>query len=266
MTQGFALRGTLAMAALAALAGCASTDSGWATPSDTGLSADIRRTAFGIPHIRANDYASLGYGMAYAYAQDNVCLLADQVVTVNGERSKTFGPDGTVTVSFKPIPNPQSDAFFKGAFDEAGLRAGYAQMSPEARDLLRGYIAGYNRYLKDTPAADRPAACRNAAWVRPLTLADMMRMGEEKAIQASAGAMLQSIVAAQPPGAHRHLRSFHRMPSTPPRSTATSNCATCRSAPTAGPSARPPPTTAAACSSATRTFRGRPPTASTRCT
>ena len=40
MTQGFALRGTLAMAALAALAGCASTDSGWATPSDTGLSAD----------------------------------------------------------------------------------------------------------------------------------------------------------------------------------------------------------------------------------
>src|SRR5579875_1632846 len=99
--QGFALRGTLAMAALAALAGCASTDSGWATPSDTGLSADISRTAFGIPHIRANDYASLGYGMAYAYAQDNVCLLADQVVTVNGERSKTFGPEGTVTVSFK---------------------------------------------------------------------------------------------------------------------------------------------------------------------
>ena len=111
--QGFALRGTLAMAALAALAGCASTDSGWATPSDTGLSADISRTAFGIPHIRANDYASLGYGMAYAYAQDNVCLLADQVVTVNGERSKTFGPEGTVTVSFKPIPNTQSDAFFQ---------------------------------------------------------------------------------------------------------------------------------------------------------
>ena len=198
--QGFALRGTLAMAALAALAGCASADSGWATPSDTGLSAEIRRTAFGIPHIRANDYASLGFGMAYAYAQDNVCLLADQVVTVNGERSKTFGPEGTVTVSFKPIPNTQSDAFFKSAFDEAGLRAGYAQMSPEARELLRGYLAGYNRYLKDTPAANRPAACRNAAWVRPLTLADMMRMGEEKSIQASAGAMLASIVAAQPPG------------------------------------------------------------------
>lgn len=189
--QGFA-RGALATAALAALAGCASTGSGWATPSDTGLSADISCTRFGIPHVRAHDYASLGFGMAYAYAQDNVCLLADQVVTVNGERSKTFGPDGTVVVSFKPVPNTQADAFFKGAFDEAGLRAGYAQMSPEARELLRGYIAGYNRYLKDTPPANRPAACRNADWVRPLTVADMMLMGEEKAIQASAGAMLQS--------------------------------------------------------------------------
>ncbi|CAJ0774739.1 Acyl-homoserine lactone acylase PvdQ [Ralstonia condita] len=201
MTPRFALRSTFALAALAALAGCAGTTGGnWATPSDTGLSADIRRTAFGIPHIRANDYASLGFGMAYAYAQDNVCLLADQVVTVNGERSKIFGADGTVTVSFKPIPNTQSDAFFKGISDEAGLRAGYAQMSPEARELLRGYIAGYNRYLKDTPPANYPSACRNANWVRPLTLSDMMLMGEEKAIQASAGAMLASIVAARPPG------------------------------------------------------------------
>ena len=81
--QESALRSTLAMAALAALAGCASTaDSGWATPSDTGFSAEISRTRFGIPHVRANDYASLGFGMAYAYAQDNVCLLADQVVTL----------------------------------------------------------------------------------------------------------------------------------------------------------------------------------------
>ncbi|WP_347334340.1 penicillin acylase family protein, partial [Ralstonia pseudosolanacearum] len=166
----------------------------WDTPSDTGLSAEIRRTGFGIPHIRANDYAGLGFGMAYAYAQDNLCLLADQVVTVNGERAKTFGPDGTATVSFKSIPNTRSDAFFKGIVDAAALRDGYARMSPEARELLRGYIAGYNRYLKDTPPADFPAACRNAAWVRPLTLADMMRMGEEKAIQASAGAMLAGIV------------------------------------------------------------------------
>ena len=92
------------------------------------------------------------------------------MVTVNGERSKTFGPEGTVTVSFKPIPNLQSDAFFKGIFDEDGLRAGYAQMSPEARELLRGYIAGFNRYLatRRPPTSRLPAAmppgCVRSRW------------------------------------------------------------------------------------------------------
>ncbi|HBO79538.1 MAG TPA: hypothetical protein DD502_15470, partial [Cupriavidus sp.] len=37
--------------------------------SEQGLSAEIRRTSYGIPHIRANDYASVAFGMAYAYAQ-----------------------------------------------------------------------------------------------------------------------------------------------------------------------------------------------------
>ena len=54
-------------------------------------SADIRRTTFGVPHIRAADERGLGYGIGYAYAQDNLCLLANEVLTVNGERSKYFG-------------------------------------------------------------------------------------------------------------------------------------------------------------------------------
>jgi acyl-homoserine-lactone acylase len=36
-------------------------------------SADIRRTGFGVPHIRAHDERGLGYGIGYAYAQDNLC-------------------------------------------------------------------------------------------------------------------------------------------------------------------------------------------------
>ena len=35
------------------------------------ISAEIRRTDFGIPHIKADDWTSLGYGFGYAYAQDN---------------------------------------------------------------------------------------------------------------------------------------------------------------------------------------------------
>ena len=57
------------------------------------LSATIRRTARGIPHVLADDYAGLGYGYGYALAEDNVCVLADSYTTVRGRRSKFFGPD-----------------------------------------------------------------------------------------------------------------------------------------------------------------------------
>ncbi|EHP41302.1 acyl-homoserine lactone acylase [Cupriavidus basilensis OR16] len=190
-----------AVLAAATLGGCATAGSDSANWSEGGLNAEIRRTAYGIPHIKANDYASLAFGMGYAYAQDNVCLMADQVVTVSGDRSRVFGPDESTEVSFKRIKNSESDPFFRAIIDDDALRAGYAQASPEARELLRGYIAGYNRYLRDTPPAQRPAGCRNADWVRPVTAIDMFRLAEEKSIQASAGALAAGIVAAVPPRA-----------------------------------------------------------------
>lgn len=70
---------------------------------------EIRRTGFGVPHIRAQDERGLGFGIGYAYAQDNLCLLANEIVTVNGLRSRYFGPD-QVTVEARP--NRVSDVFF----------------------------------------------------------------------------------------------------------------------------------------------------------
>ena len=195
IARGAVVLGTATLAA-AALSGCATGNGNW---SEQGLSAEIRRTSYGIPHIRANDYASVAFGMAYAYAQDNVCLMASQVVTVSGERSATFGPDGTTEVSFKPMRNADADAFFRAILDDDALQASATKQSPEAHELLRGYIAGYNRYLRDTPPSQRPAACRDAAWVRPITALDMARLAEEKSIQASAGALAAGIVVAAPP-------------------------------------------------------------------
>ena len=37
-------------------------------------SVDIRWTSYGIPHILAEDYGSLGYGMGYAFAKDHYCI------------------------------------------------------------------------------------------------------------------------------------------------------------------------------------------------
>ena len=54
----------------------------------------VARSDYGIPHITADDFASLAYGYAYTIAEDNICVLADTYVTVNAERSRFFGPTG----------------------------------------------------------------------------------------------------------------------------------------------------------------------------
>jgi acyl-homoserine-lactone acylase len=163
--------------------------------------AEIARTQYGVPHITAADYGGVGFGQAYAFAEDNLCLLADKVVTVNGERSKYFGPDEVNVVSFAEARNLETDFFFKANLDIDNLRRNFAATSADYQALVRGYAAGYNRFLKDVAPGQRPVACRDAAWVRPLSLDDMLRLNEERMIQASAGAWIRQINAAAPPAA-----------------------------------------------------------------
>ena len=56
---------------------------------------EIRRTSHGIPHIKASNFNGAAFGYGYAFAQDNLCEMAETYVTVNGERSRYFGPDGS---------------------------------------------------------------------------------------------------------------------------------------------------------------------------
>ena len=63
-----------------------------ASQSKPRYSAEIRRASHGVPHITAKDMGSLGFGEGYAFAQDHLCSLADQVVKVRGERARYFGP------------------------------------------------------------------------------------------------------------------------------------------------------------------------------
>jgi acyl-homoserine-lactone acylase len=52
---------------------------------------EIRTTAYGVPHIVADDYGSVGFGMGWAHARDHLCTLADQIVKVRSERARYFG-------------------------------------------------------------------------------------------------------------------------------------------------------------------------------
>ncbi|WP_229421315.1 penicillin acylase family protein [Telluria antibiotica] len=194
---------TAAMGAI--LAACGPHTGGTATTTPPPqFSAEVIRTTHGVVHVKAADFRSLGYGIAYAYAQDNLCMFADTLLTVRGERSQYFGGDAHATArkgdeygaasGFMDLKNEDSDFFFKGYLDVDQLRAGYAAGAKEPRDLLEGYVAGYNRYLKEN-AGKFPAACHDAKWVKPMTVEDMYLVLAEKALHASGEVFAKEVVA-----------------------------------------------------------------------
>jgi acyl-homoserine-lactone acylase len=162
-------------------------------------SASIVRTSFGIPHITAKDWRGVGYGVAYAYAQDNLCLLAEEFVTINGERSRHFGPTAKAVVAFDPIDNLASDVFFRSQIDIKALRRGFAGQGKPSVELTDGYVAGYNRLLRDIGPAGVPAACRGKGWVRPITRDDMLRLNEKQMLLAGSLPLAAAVAAAAPP-------------------------------------------------------------------
>jgi acyl-homoserine-lactone acylase len=166
----------------------------------------IRRTEYGIPHILADSYRGLGYGEGYAFAQDNLCAMAAHVVTLRGERSLYFGPTGdSGDLEASPSTNLASDVYYRTVLNSATVERLLARPAPlgptsRARQLVAGYAAGYDRYLRDTGVAHLPdPTCRGAAWVRPITALDIWRNFYDLSRVAGTGQFKQDIATATPP-------------------------------------------------------------------
>ncbi|MEU6717288.1 penicillin acylase family protein [Nonomuraea sp. NPDC046802] len=150
-----------------------------ALADDGRYSAEIRRTEYGIPHVSARDYGGLGFGYGYAFAQDNLCVLASWVVTLRGERSRHFGPQAQSDDPVSPVANLVSDVYYKSVADSGVVARLLAQPAPvgpggELRGLVDGYVDGYNRYLEETGVANLPdPTCRGKSWVGPITATDL---------------------------------------------------------------------------------------------
>lgn len=149
---------------------------GTAAPTGTALARRtvrvIRFTEYGIPHIVARNYPDLGFGTGWAQAADQVCTLADGFVTVRGERSRFFGPDATTDGSLSSASdNLSSDLYFRGVRQTGTVERLLAEPAPlgpsrEVRDLMSGFAAGYNAWLRQNRITD--PACEGATWVRPI--------------------------------------------------------------------------------------------------
>lgn len=187
------LRSLLVISA-AALVSCA----GLPALGGPSYEATITRTTFGIAHVQAAEYGGLGFGAAYARAQDNLCLLADTYVTLAGERSRYFGSGGDALIGLGAGKNLDSDFYHRAVLDLPALRAEFETVSDDYRALVDGWVAGYNRFLQDR-AGSLPAPCGGQPWVRPITRDDVLRSLNGFAVQATAGMFALPLVSATPP-------------------------------------------------------------------
>lgn len=185
---------TLLTAAVSlALFGCSDSDnnfgnSGVITP-EAEYSANIQRTEFGIPHVTANNYKGLGYGVGYSFAEDNLCSLAREVVVARGESMLYLGAQG----------NEASDVFYTWYNSPERKAEFLAAQDPETIDAVKGYAAGYSRYLRDKGVANIDPACANAEWVREITLDDLLTVYGKANLRGGLSNFVGAIVAAAPP-------------------------------------------------------------------
>ncbi len=174
-------------------------------PGET--SAQIRRTTFGVPHILASDDRGLGYGIGYAYGQDNLCLLANEVVTVNGQRSRFFGPDQRTLEQRK---NLTSDLFFTWLNTPQAVSAFWQVQPTPIQALLEGYAQGFNRALAERRVQGLPAECQGGEWLRPITAFDLVKLTRRLLVEGGVGQFAEAVVGATPPSvaAQRDLKDF----------------------------------------------------------
>ena len=236
-----------------------------AAPAAHAVDVTIRRTAHGIPHVYAHDFTSLTYGYAYAFAQDNLCQIADSYVTVGAQRSRFFGPDELVALRGQrgDGQQPQLRLLLPAHQRHEGHRE-----APGAAAAARARCPRSRTVSAATSPATTPT-CATPAWTSSPTRRAAASRGCARSTRwTSTGA--STSWPRWPARASRSTESPERRrwpaarrppapPSSPPPSPSSPT-----SAPTPTASAARRPTTAVGWCSATRTSPGRAPSASTR--
>ena len=210
--MGRGKRGTKAAAAavlVALLSVFALTATAAAAPKHRGKrpTVVIRRSAYGIPHIIGRNWEDVGFGYGYAFAQDDICPMAEDYVTVRAQRARWFGPNGTYAQRGNGTTpnNLNSDFFYQRVIDKHIVEKLRDQKPPNGAEpavhqAVKGYVEGYNLYLRRTGVRHLPdASCRGKPWVTPIKEIDAYRRFYQLGILASQGVAIDGIGAAAPP-------------------------------------------------------------------
>ena len=99
---------------------------------------EVRRTAHGVPHIRAENLKAAYYALGYVQLEDYGSRVAMGLLRARGEMGKWFGRDSM-----------ESD--FGAQREYAVAVENYARLENATRDAYEGFAAGVNRYIELHP-------------------------------------------------------------------------------------------------------------------
>nr|MBV6631357.1 penicillin acylase family protein [Oceanococcus sp. HetDA_MAG_MS8] len=184
-----------------------------ASAGDAGGSSEVKiiRTEHSIPNIVAANPKGLGYGVGFAQAEDNFCILAAMWANYAGEGAKYEGRylgRGRIDLNlFNAYIN-------KTANLEEILNAPPPHgPTQEVLDLLDGYIEGYNTYLAHHGVDNLPdPECRGADHVRPIDRMDVARRLYELIGKGGRDLVWRGMIQATPPS----LTTAPRLPTEVP--------------------------------------------------
>lgn len=148
---------------------------------------DIVWTEHGVPHITGDDYGSVGYGMGYALARDNGCIVLDQITRMRGENAKYLGPEGLLDRDFG----------WKALEVVQRAEEKWFELEPYQQEIVIGYAAGVTRWVEE---GDPPPQCGNDPRLRPIDHIDLLTLLLGLGLEGSGAVWVQEIGSGQPPG------------------------------------------------------------------
>lgn len=106
-------------------------------PSALAKQVEIRRTAYGVPHIKADTLEACAFGFGYCQAEDHLLNIMHSILRARGELAKNFGGEDNVETDFW---NRQYEV-------QKRAIATYHRLDPDFRSMLEGFAAGLNYYV-----------------------------------------------------------------------------------------------------------------------
>jgi acyl-homoserine-lactone acylase len=105
----------------------------------------IRRTAYGVPHIKAESLEAVAFGLAYCQAEDHLPSVMRGIIGTRGELAATFGPDRDRQGDNK---NVETDLFNRQFRVYQRAVEAYHQLDPDYRAMCEGFAGGLNVYVE----------------------------------------------------------------------------------------------------------------------